>query len=109
MTNKIKGFTDTRNTDSVNNTAYFEVEKIESVTEWAVRFKPLNHYFYDGKPIEHIVIARYGKSARAIPEKIEDLVGQEIDIKAKNVAYEKFYDYQEHVVVVDKYTIVKED
>lgn len=109
MMNKIKGFTDTQNTDSVNNTAYFDVEKIESVTEWAVRFKPLNHYFYDGKPIEHIVIARYGKSARAIPEKIEDLVGQEIDIKAKNVAYEKFYDYQEHVVVVDKYTIVKED
>lgn len=108
MTNKIKGFTDTQNTDFVNNTAYFDVEKIESVTEWAVRFKPLNHYFYDGKPIEHIVIARYGKSARAIPEKIEDLVGQEIDIKAKNVTYEKFYDYQEHVVVVDKYTIVKE-
>lgn len=105
---KIKGFSDTKskNPKVLLETAYFDVEEIESVTEWAVRLKVSNRYFCEGELINYIVIAKYGKSAKALPKNIDDLKGNEIDIKAENVDYRHFYDYKEHVIIVDKYTVV---
>lgn len=107
MTNKIKGFTDTRNIDSVNNTAYFDVKKIEADELRYTCVSPLNHYFFDGKPIEYIYLTKdNGNSSEALPHNIKDLEGNEVDIKAENVAYKDFYDYKEHVIIADKYTVV---